>query len=284
MSNEIISQNGGTTRVQHGAPQTEVAAPVEHQSARAGSGVTQMTLGEGGAITQRSTARYSVGQDANTTSVAATLQRINGVETVELIPGMPSSRTLVRTALADGLLEHVDGAGRYRDRGASPQGAEGAPVAAPEARPEVAPIDPGLGVFDPVEDADWKASVELLPDHSFAAAAASVTVAVLSGSSNLDTATKQLAESAGISPELAASYTREGYAMHERIVAAEVASVGVTDKEGFYAWCRDVKGRALQNAVQTLTHGRDLAPFRNLALEYVRHSSPAAKTLRERLG
>ena len=286
MSNEniTIGQNGGVTRVQHGAQVLQaIAAPAAPDSSRVSSGATRMTLGEGGEVTQQGTTRYSAGQDMSTTSIAATLQRIRGVDTVQLIPGFEGSRTDVRTALAEGLIENVEGAGRYRDKTAASEVAEGAAEPTNETAPEGAPDDPGADVFSPQEDSEWAEVIEPLPQHSFDAAAASVAVAVLSGSDNLHKAAIQLAESAGISPEQAAFYVTEGHNLHERIVARESAAMGVTDKENFYRWCRQSKGSALQHAIQSLAQGRDVAPFRVLAVEYVRHTSPAAKELRSRM-
>lgn len=280
--NLTISQNGGTTRVSHGAAPAEAPAYVEPPLARVSTGVTRMNMGEGGEVSQNGVTRYTVGQDRNISSVMATLQRVNGKETVELVPGVAGSRTFIRQALADGLIEPV-GQGQYRDKGAAPEAPEGSPEAQPEVDLEDAPVDPGVGVFDATEDAEWAAAIEPLPQHSFDAAAASVTVAVLSGDNGLQKAAMQLAESAGISPEQATFYVTEGHNLHERIVAKEVAAVGIADKEGFYLWCRESKGRALQNAIQSLAMGRDVAPFRALAVEYARHNTPEATALKARL-
>jgi hypothetical protein len=233
-------------------------------------------------VVQGGVTRHNTFHDRNTSTVAATLQRVNGHDTVELIPGMSGSRTHVRTAINDGLIIPI-GNGQYQDRGASvnspaPAASQAAPVAAPQGDP----VDPGVGVFSPSEDEDWNAAIEPLPQHSFDSAAASITAAILSGANNLDRAATQLAESAGIEPGLAAQYVQEGYEMHERIVAREAAALGVTDKEGFYAWMQEHKVRPLQNAVQCLSAARDVQPFRTLALEYTRYTSEQAAKMRPR--
>lgn len=280
--NLTISQNGGTTRVSHGAAPAEAPAYVEPPLARVSTGVTRMNMGEGGEVSQNGVTRYTVGQDKNTSSVMATLQRVNGKDTVELVPGVAGSRTFIRQALADGLIEPV-GQGQYRDKGAAPEAAEGSPETQPEAGLEEASSDPGEGVFDPQEDADWNAAIEPLPQSAYDVTAASVTVAVLSGADNLDRAAANLAEQAGIPPALAAQYVREGHDMYERLVATEASAAGVQDKAGFYGWLRESKGRALQSAIQSLTMGRDMTQFRVLANEYVRHNTPEAKILAARL-
>jgi hypothetical protein len=279
MSNEnlTIGQHGGTTRVTHGATPAEQPAPIEHQAARVGNGVTRMNMGEGGEVSQSGVSKYTVGEDRNTSSVMATLERVNGKETVELIPGMPGSRTFIRQALAEGLVEAV-GNGQYRDKSAS--SAEATAEGAPEAAPEDVLVDPGKGVFNPQEDEDWNAAIEPLSQPAYDATAASVTVAVLSGADNLDRAAANLAEQAAIAPELAAMYVREGHDMYERLVAKEASAAGVQDKEGFYGWLRETKGRALHSAIQSLTAGRDVSPFRTLAHEYLRSTSEVAARVR----
>lgn len=99
MSNEntTIGQNGGVTRVQHGAPvEQATTTPAVSDSSRVSHGVSRMTLGEGGELTQQATTRYTVGQDGPVNSVMATLRSVNGMETVELVPGFPGSRTFIR--------------------------------------------------------------------------------------------------------------------------------------------------------------------------------------------
>ena len=282
--NITIGQNGGVTRVQHGGTVEEATTtPATSDSSRVSHGVSRMTFGEGGELTQQATTRYTVGQDAITTSVMATLQRVNGKETVELQPGVPGSRTFICQALADGLIEPV-GNGQYRDKGAAAIDPEGKPEAGSEADTEAEPIDPGRGVFDPLEDSDWSASIEPLHQSAYDATAASITVAVLSGADNLERAAANLAEQASIDPALARMYVTEGHDMYERHVAKAAAESGVEDKAGFYSWLRDSKGRALQSAIQSLTQGRDVSAFRTLAVEYVRHNTPEAKALKVRMG
>ena len=281
-NNMNISQQGSITRMTIGQPE---AAPVEvpYESSKVSQGVTRFNTGHGSEVSQSGVTKYTVGQDRNTSSVAATLQRVNGADTVELIPGNPASRTHIRQALADGLIEPV-GPGLWRDKGAA-EGSASPAAAVPVDGPEAAPVDPGVGVFDPAEDEDWNAAIEPLPQFAYDAAAASVTVAVLSGADNLDKAAHNLAEQTGIPAELAAEYVQEGQAMYERVVAKEVAAMGIdaAQKPAFYEWLRQSKGRALHQAIQSLTAGRDVAPFRMLALEFQRYGSPQAATMRSRL-
>lgn len=280
-TDSLTINHGGVTRVTHGQPTLESAAPAVHESFRVSSGVTRVSYGSDQPVQNVNTSRYQVGQDANTSSVMATLQVVNGRETVELVPGLPGSRTFIRQALADGLVEPL-GNGQYRDKGAATAGPEGATEGQPEANPEAAPVDPGKGVFDATEDADWSASIQSLSQSAYDATAASVTVAVLSGSDNLDRAAANLAEQSSMDPALARMYVQKGHAMYERHVAKAAAESGVEDKQAFYSWLRNSKGHALQHAIQSLTQGRDVSPFRTLAHEFNRGNSELALKARGR--
>lgn len=272
------SQVGSVTRVTIGGATAAAPTTAPQESTRIASGVTRINMGSdgmAGEVIQSGVTKYNSFTDRNTSTVAATLQRVNGQDTVELVPGMAGSRTNVKTAINDGLIIPL-GNGQYQDRGHG----NNAPTA--QAAPEADPVDPGQGVFDPAEDEAWNAAIEPLPQHSFDSAAASVTNAILSGAGNLERAAMQLAESAAITPALAAQYVQEGYEMHERIVAREAAALGVTDKAGFYSWMQEHKNRALHNAVQSLTAARNVQPFRTLALEYTRYTSEQAAKIRPR--
>lgn len=276
-----INQNSGLTRVAHGAAPVQLAATGPQESSRVYGGATRISSSDD-APTQSGTARYTVGEDASTSSVMATLQSVNGKQTVELLPGVPGSRTFIRQALADGLIEPV-GNGQFKDKGQASGTPEGAAKESQEALPEAAPVDPGKGLFNEQEDSDWSDAIEPLSQHSYDAASASVAIAVMSGSDNLDRAAANLAEQAAIAPALAAQFVREGHDMYERIVAKTIATEGVSDKAGFYEWLRQSKGRALQSAIQSLTQRRDVGQFRTLAAEYSRHSSSQAQSLKSRM-
>lgn len=259
-----VTQQGSITRMAIGQPEAAPAA-VPYEANKVSQGTARLNMGHG-EVTQAGVTRYQAGQDRPTGSVMATRQNVNGHDTIELEPGNPASRTHLKAALAAGLVEPV-GSGEYRDKG-TPEGTTGPAADAPADGLEDAPADPGKGVFSPEEDKDWAADIEPLPQHAYDAAVASVTVALLSGASSPEKAAQNLAEQAAIPMELAMQYVDAGYAMHERIVAREVASLGVTDKESFYTWARESKSKALQNAIQQLTLARNVTPFRHLALEF----------------
>jgi hypothetical protein len=274
-SNAIaIEQNGGMTRITHGAPSQATASPVavQHEASRVSQGPIRLDM-HTGQMTQHGVAKYTVGQDRDTSSVSATLQRVNGQDTVELIPGLPASRTNIKQAIADGLIEPV-GPGLWRDKGTS--GASTGPAAAAAAANPAAAAagtqqaDAGAGVFDPEDDAAWNADIEPLSQSGYDTALAGSTVAILSGADGLDKVAERLAESEGMSIEQAQQYTEGGYGMYEGIVAREVTKAGLdpAEKESFYAWVREHKGKALQNALQELTMARNVKPWVHLAHEY----------------
>ena len=276
--NLTINQNGGVTRVSHGAPSTDTHSPLQNpsESSRVSLGTVRHTLGE--TPTVHSAARYTVGSDIPTGSVMATLQTVNGRQTVELVPGVPGSRTHIRQAITDGLVEPL-GNGEYKDKG----DAADAPKDALEAAPEDAPVDHGKGVFNIQDDEDWAAAIEPLEQSAYDATAASVTVAVLSGSDNLDRATANLVQQSGMSPELAANFVETGYSMYENIVATAVSAACIQNKGEFYSWLKSNKGRDLQHAIQSLTQSRDVSKFRTLAAEFSRHNSSQAQALKSRM-
>jgi len=262
-----VTQIGGLTRVTIGGRQAEAPASIQEFTSgqsKVHNGALRFALGDG-EVTQPGVTRHAAGSASNSEgSVIRTMQNINGAQTVELIPGVAASRTHVSQAVADGLIEPV-AAGIYRDvLRAAP--ADGGPAA-----PEEASFDPGAGVFNPQDDADWAADIEPLPQFAYDGATSSVIAAVLSGADNLNRAATQLAESAAIPVDLAAEYVTQGHAMYERVVAKEVASMGIgpEEKPAFYAWLRESKGRALHNAVQSLTTSRNVAPFKHLAAEFL---------------
>ena len=287
-SNVVTEQNGGMTRVSFGQPPaSEAPSAAPYEANRVSTGPIRLNM-HTWEVSQGGAARYSTGQDRSNTSVAATLQRVNGADTVELIPGVAGTRTHIRQAVQDGLIEPV-GNGQYRDRGNSQAPAPGStneststPASQePDEQSSLPPVDAGFGVFDAEETADWDAAIEPLPQHAYDAASASVVTSILTGSDSLDKAALNLAEQAGMDTGLAAQFVNEGYAMYERIVATETAAMGVTDKPAFYAWLRDSKQKPLQAAMQSLTAQRDVQPFRTLAIEYGRYTSEQARNMRQ---
>jgi hypothetical protein len=271
------TQHGGLTRITIGATTqpSEATPSAPQESSRVLSGPIRHSM-HTGETSQAGVVKYTEGQDSAKT-VMATLKRDSRGPSVELEPGNPASRTLLSIAVKEGLVEPV-GDGQYRDR---PGSGEPAQEASPENPQPTKATEPDLGpAFDPVEANDWVEAIAPLPQHSFDAAAASVTAAVLTGADNLTSAATKLAESAGLPPQLAQSYVEEGFAMYSRLVEGDAKSMNITDTKAYFDWMRDSKGHALQEAMQSLVAQNDISKFRTLALEYGRHTSPQAQALR----
>jgi hypothetical protein len=287
MSDNItIQQHGNVTRVTHGdTSDSSSGSPLvtPQESSRVSAGPIRFDMSTG-AIQQGGTTRYQAGEErSGSSSVMATLQRDRSGASVELEPGNSASRTLLATAVRSGLVEPSGSPGEYRDRQtAQPAGEVGANE--PGEAPEEAPKDPGEGVFNASDDADWNDVIAPLDQSAYDSAAASVTVAVLSGADGFQKATAKLAEHAGLAPDIAADIISMGYDFYETTVSREVASLGLSgeSKAEFYEWARLNKGSSLHQAIQSLTTGRDVSGFRNLALEFQRHNSPQAQEIRRR--
>jgi len=284
-NNMTVTTNAGLTRMTIGAveqPQS-LTAPAEYQPNRVASGVTRLQFGASSNVEQSGVTRHQTYNQRSSDSVMGTLERVNGKDTVELIPGNAASRTGIQQAFKDGLITPI-GNGQWANaaegRSYQPTQQSQQPAATTGDSNEQPQADPGFGVFIPEEDAQWQDWIDPLPQHSFDAASAGVTAAVLAGDEGFAKTASMLAESAGIEVAEALNYVEEGYALHERHVAREAAAMGVTDKQGFYGWLRSAKPQQLHRAIQSLSAARDVQPFRVLALEYTRYSSAQAAKLR----
>src|SRR5687767_14395725 len=100
---------GGTLRVTYGSARQEVmqAGPTDATRARQG-GVIRVVAGQeaeaAGTITKHNTYTHTGTQGA---SIMSTAMRDRGGLSVELTPGDPSSRTVIQTAVRDGLVREV---------------------------------------------------------------------------------------------------------------------------------------------------------------------------------
>ncbi len=147
-------------------------------------------------------------------SVTATLNSTFGRPSVELVPGDPSTRTSVETALREGLIRRNPW-GQFEDV-LTDDGKQTSLPADPTEKEAL--VDRSEGAFDPSDDQDWAADIEPLPQHSYDGAVASAVAVVAHGMGSFEDTAKALAASAAISPELAREFVEQGYAMHERTV------------------------------------------------------------------
>lgn len=280
MTNETIL-SGGVVRISHGQAAAEAAPQVPREATRVYSGTTRFSFGDDEAQATSGVTRFAH-STAGTTggSVAATLDRAGHRSTVELVPGVPSSRTDVAVALREGLLVR-NAAGDLVDPQDAQQRADGL---VPPAQVQDQPVDRGAGVFDAGEDADWAADIEPLPQNSYDAAVASVVAVAAHGVGSLEDTAKALAANAGIDPELAGEYVQEGVAMYERAVARALAPMGLEGDrlQEAYEYMRARPGE-LQDAIQKLVHARDPSGFKNLAKDF-RVANPGDLTMYKQAG
>src|SRR4051794_37466093 len=104
-SSDVV-QLGSLVRVTHGTPQdtNQGSLNAQHEPTRVHTGAFTMVNGE--AVSRGGVTKYTVGQDApsNPGSVMATAREVNGQLTVETVPGLAGSRTVIQQALRDGLV------------------------------------------------------------------------------------------------------------------------------------------------------------------------------------
>ena len=253
------------------APSHLAAAP---ESTRVVGSALQFTAGQEQAH-ETGPARHVVSHSGTPGgSLMASLQiQGAGHKTVELTPGDPTSRTRIEVAVRQGLIREVS-PGRFEDVAAAVAPASAGPTA--QGLDEQAATDaqdtdgPDTEAFDAEDVASWASAIAPLSQTAYDAAAASATLAAVTGS-DLGSAIRGLVSNTGMEPEQARLYVEAGVAMHERAVAAAVAPLGITDDrlEAFYEAVRQQPAK-LQDAIQRLTQQRSTPGFQKLAAEFNR--------------
>jgi hypothetical protein len=273
--NIAVSQHGSVTRVQLGAPAPEFSPAQQRPSIRVGNEVTRLNFGgtsESAESTGRTTYAHTTA-GVSGASVLATLDRQGKSRSVELIPGVPASRTDIAVAIKEGLLVR-DAAGNLQDAPDAQQ------VQAMQQAPqeEQAQGDAGAGVFDPEHDSIWNEAIQPLPQPAYDAAVASGIAAVLGQGDTQQTA-KALAANAGLEPEQAIEFVEAGIGMYTQVVERALAPLGIDGerRDQAYEYFRSQPAK-LQDALQRLLHGRDVSGFTELAKNF-RVSNPDQRQL-----
>ena len=272
------------TRVQHGtAEHLTIAAQYaagnlgqgpapDAPSTRVHTGAISITAGDQEARSSGSVTRHSVSFGGTPGgSVAATLQNVNGRQTVELIPGNPATRTDIRAAVRDGLVQRGAG-GRWEDASGKDAAVQAMqqPQQAPEEAPQIAPED--AAIFDPAVDAQWDADIASIPQGAYDSAVAS-TIGMLVNGGNVDSTARNLAEAAGLEPADAEALLDAGYSFYGNQVTAALAPLGIAgDRLDQFIDGLSKRQGAYQDAVQKLVYSRDLSGFRTAAVEFLRHN------------
>lgn len=241
------------------------------------TGAIRHTAGQDDEVTGTGVARYTH-STAGTPGggILASLSSSYGRPSVEIEPGNPASRTDVRTAERMGLIK-ADGKGGWEAvRGTDGSQRTLSTVEAEEqkqlqqqdtVRQQVSRIDTE-GVFLDSEDAQWRTTMEAVPEHVFGPVMASMTNAVLLGG-DFDTATRRLVQDSGMEPDQAAEVVNTAAQLQQNIVDRAMEKVGLSGEalEAFYEAARN-DPRRLGNALQYLMHGRDVSHFQQWGREF----------------
>lgn len=271
-----VTQHGGLTRISHGAPaQDELARRVEEepQPARVGGTYVRANSRTGEVETLPSFASHTHTPDRpNPSGSVMQSMRMEGASrTVELVPGEPSSRTLLSVAIREGLVVET-APGVYTDRNAPQQGTT-ATNEAPQANDKPASTDPLDGtVFDKGEYAIWAAETAGIPDHHYDRAVAGVTAALSTANpEKLEGVVMTLAQAEGMEPDAARELVDTGVEWFAAALSKDLQkTLGMTTEQvdGLYDQFRERPHPRLAEAIQQLAVFGRSDVFREIALAY----------------
>ncbi len=272
MSDPTIEQFGsGVTRVTHGAP-TGPQSVQAWESTKVHTGTLRHNFGEG--ADSEPSGQYAHHQThgqplAPGAGVMATAKRDANGHSVELVPGIPATRTRIEVAVREGLVKQGPG-GEWIDSAPAGQQADLAQGSPSNEEQGAEPTDPGRGTFDHDDDQSWAAAIDPLPQHAYDASVSRGIEAAIQGHS-MDAVGLELAKSVGMPEALGAEYVEAGSAMFQRAVDRDMAKQGISGEnlQAFYAWARQPQNvPALRDGLQKLVLGRDPSGFRSLANQW----------------
>jgi hypothetical protein len=272
---------GGTLRISHGpqpGPDTYVHGPQQ----RVHSGATRYTAGQDGDASSASFTRHVV-TDAGTAggSILATLRREGGAATVETIPGNPASRTLVESALREGLLVR-NAAGALADaegKGDAPrtletvQAEQQAVQVAQQQAASQAQAEADHGVFSAEEDRSFVEAMAPVPDEAYRPAV-SKGIAALALGQDLDGVVRQLAESGRMEIDAAGEVVEAGRAYFQNIANRAVMQAGIPEAH-LPAFYESLQGNPnlLMSALNAMATARDVSVLRKAAHEWASNNA-----------
>lgn len=259
----------GITKLQFGisADTQPIPAP---DLCKVHNGPIRMTMGDDREVTSVGYARHTH-TDTGTAggSVMGTLRTTGSSASVELTPGDPSTRTLLKTAEHEGLIRRT--AIGWEDVGtgtvtADPQKAASDELARanqPEAE-EAGDLSMGA-----VDESLWAEDIADLSQPGYDRATASTVGHIAHGTGSIESIAESLARDEAMDPALALDYVTQGIAMGQRTVDRAMGTLGIQGAklEAFYASVRAQPAK-LQDAIQRLAHQRDLSGFKALAVEW----------------
>src|SRR5262245_60623219 len=148
------------------------------EAARVYTGTVRQQVGGSGSEDLGVTRHAATTDGVQGGSVLSTLRTEGPRRSVELVPGLPASRTDVQTALREGLL-CVNAAGQLEDASNQQQLVQRSQETPKQ---ESTLGDPGREAFTPQADADYAALIEPIPQGAYDAAAARMTGHLAHGS------------------------------------------------------------------------------------------------------
>jgi hypothetical protein len=278
-----VSQVGGVTRVTHGAaPQEDRAASaqVSTTSTRVGGTVTRFNGLTGEAVSTSGHVQYrsDVNRPNPSGSVMQSIRTEGGSKTVELVPGDPSSRTLLSVAVREGLVVET-APGIFTDRVAPGQPLQAADQTSRESKEQAEDNPLADTIYDPKEMDIWSQEIADIPQHSYDGAVAGVTAALASANPDkLEGVISSLAQSAGLEPEQAREYVETGVEWHAASIARDLEkSLGMSPEQidRFWDQFRDKPHPRLAEAIGEVVNTGRADVFRELALDFKRRSAQA---------
>lgn len=247
------------------AAQPEAQQPQAASTSRVHGEVTRFAFGTEAAETSTKLTTYAhTTAGASGGSVLASLDRQGKSQSVELVPGVPSSRTDVAVALREGLLVR-DAAGNLQDAPDAAQKVEAMQAGPKEEQPQT---DPGAGVFNPEHDSIWNSAIADMSQPAYDAAIAAGIAATI-GQGDATQIAKALAANAGLEPEQANELVGAGIDMYTQVVERALAPLGLEGErlDASFEWMRSQPAK-LQDALGRLLHGRDVGGFLDLAKDF----------------
>jgi hypothetical protein len=256
-----VVETGGLVRVQHGAPSAadQSGTSPQWEASRVSTGPLRMTIGSG-EVVSAGVSRYQAGADLPTNSgVMATAQRNAGKVTVQLVPGDESSRTLVETAVREGLVRETS-PGFFEDIERNDASAESAQ------KEEQKPSEQPFAFFEGREMEDWNADVEPLSQPSFEQAIAGVIASVQRGSDDFTGVGRMLAEANGFDPAVGEDYAKSGYEFYRKGLTRDLVKQGHVTEANVGEFYESIMGhRDLARAMQEMAFEGKTETFRRLA-------------------
>lgn len=223
---------------------------------------------EGNEVVSVGVSRYQLGSEAPPSgSVLATRQRSHGHDTVELVPGVASSRTDIRTAIREGLIRETY-PGSFEDMKAP---AEGTPQDAPQ---EQQALTEEQFFSNPEENKIWSDAIEPLSQPSYDRAVSATVAALVSGKDSFESVAKSLAEANGMDPADAQELVDTGHDWHKRTLTADLVKQGLVtpeNAEDFYQAARS--NPRLERALLEVAIEGKTSEFRAMALQWKRQAS-----------